>query len=85
MGLLKRLIVVKNVVMVMVLVWWFLKSGGAERESGRCSRSWSHKASTPSNKNMVGDDGPFRHGPNEPHLPIRSSSGLYLCILSGGR
>lgn len=35
----------------------------------RVGDSWSHKASTPSNKNMVGDDGPFRHGPNEPPHP----------------
>ena len=32
----------------------------------RIGEYWSHKASTPFNKNMVGDDGPFRHGPNEP-------------------
>jgi len=32
----------------------------------RIGEDWSHKASTPFNKNMVGDDGPFRHGPNEP-------------------
>jgi len=31
----------------------------------RIGEDWSHKASTPFNKNMVGDDGPFRHGPNE--------------------
>ena len=32
----------------------------------RIGEDWSHKASTPFNKNMVGDDGPFHHGPNEP-------------------
>ena len=46
----------------------------------RVGDSWSHKASTPSNKNMVGDDGPFRHGPNEPPASKLQSSPFYLCM-----
>jgi len=74
MGLLKRLIVVKNFVMVPVLVLWFLK---VERCRARkwpllllgwrgLATHWSHKASTPSNKNTVNFDGRFHDGPNEP-------------------
>jgi hypothetical protein len=79
--------VVKNVVIVLVLcdcscVCFFEN----ERESGRCSRlarigeDWSHKASTPSNKNTVNFDGRFHDGPNEPpatcpSLKIRERNG----------
>ena len=54
---------------MIVVVFVFLKTSEKVAVALRLARigeDWSHKASTPSNKNTVNFDGRFHDGPNEP-------------------